>query len=59
MVNIVTGVIGLAGVLIYLGYYFIVLTFVPLAFIIVGVLGMAIGDFVLSLRKTNGNNSST
>ena len=57
MVNIVTGVIGLTGLVIYLGYYFVVLTFVPLAFIIIGVLGMAIGDLALSLRQTNSNNS--
>lgn len=59
MINIITGVIGLAGLVIFLGFYVTALTFVPLTLIIIGVLGMAIGDFVLSLRKTNDNNSST
>jgi hypothetical protein len=59
MVNLITGLLGMAAVLIFLGYYLIALSFVPLALIIIGVLAMAIGDFVLSLRNTNGNNTST
>ena len=59
MINIITGVIGLVGLLIFLGYYVVALTFVPLTLIIIGVLAMAVGDFVLSLRNTNGNNKST
>ena len=59
MINLITGVIGLLGVMIFLGYYVVALTFVPLTLIIIGVLGMAVGDFVLSLRKNSGGNSST
>jgi dolichol kinase len=59
MVNLITGLLGMAAVLIFLGYYLIALSFVPLALIIIGVLAMAIGDFVSSLRSTNGNNTST
>lgn len=59
MINIITGVIGLVGLLIFLGYYVVALTFVPLTLIIIGVLAMAVGDFVLSLRSNNSDKSST
>lgn len=58
MINLITGLIGMAAVIIFLGYYLVVLSFVPLALVIIGVLAMAIGDFVSSLRNTNSNNSS-
>jgi uncharacterized membrane protein len=54
MIKLITGLIGLATLLVFLGYYVFSLTFVPLTAVIIGVLGMAIGDFVLSLRD-NGN----
>ncbi|MDX1487917.1 MAG: hypothetical protein R3268_06940 [Acidiferrobacterales bacterium] len=56
MINLITGIIGLAALLVFLGYYLVSLSFVPLAFVIIGVLGMAIGDVVLSIRK--GENES-
>lgn len=59
MINIITGVIGLLAVMIFLGYYVVALTFLPLTLIIIGVLGMAMGDFVLSLRNNNDNKTST
>jgi hypothetical protein len=51
MINLITGLIGLAALLVFLGYYLVSLSFVPLAFVIIGVLGMAIGDVVQSLMK--------
>ncbi len=59
MINLITGLIGMTAVIIFLGYYLVVLSFVPLALVIIGVLAMAIGDFVSSLRNTNSNNTST
>ncbi len=59
MINLITGLIGMAGLMIFLGYYLVALSFVPLALVIIGVLAMAIGDFVSSLRNTNGNNASS
>jgi hypothetical protein len=37
MINLITGLIGMAAVLIFLGYYLIALSFVPLALVIIGV----------------------
>ncbi len=59
MINLITGLIGMAGLMIFLGYYLVALSFVPLALVIIGVLAMAIGDFVSSLRNTNGNKTSS
>ena len=53
MISFITGLIGLTTLLVFLGYYLVSLSFVPLAFVIIGVLAMAIGDFVMSLRAND------
>lgn len=58
MINIITGVLGMAGLAIFLGYYLVALSFVPLALVIIGVLAMAIGDYVQSARKTDEHGGS-
>lgn len=50
MISLITATIGGLLVLVYLGYYAVTLNQVPLWIIIVGVLGMVITDFVLSVR---------
>jgi hypothetical protein len=55
MINLITGLIGMAALAIFLGYYLIALSFVPLAAVIIGVLVMAVGDFVQSARRTDEN----
>lgn len=50
MIKLITALIGLTTLVVFLGYYLASLTFVPLAFVIVGVLAMVIGDFILSLK---------
>ena len=54
MINLITGIIGFIMVTIFLGYYFVTLSFIPLWFIIIIVLGLVVGDLVLS-TKSNGN----
>lgn len=58
MINLITGIIGLAALLLFLGYYLVHLSFVPLALVIVGVLGMAVGDVVLSMTKGENDGSA-
>ena len=58
MINLITGLLGMAALITFLGYYLVVLSFVPLALVIIGVLGMAIGDFVSTLKNGNGVNTS-
>ena len=57
MVNLITGLLGMGALIIFLGYYLVVLSFVPLALVIIGVLALAIGDFVMSLKGDNSINS--
>jgi hypothetical protein len=58
MINLITGLLGMAALIIFLGYYLVVLSFVPLALVIIGVLGLAIGDFISTLKNGNGVNTS-
>lgn len=58
MINLITGIIGLAALLLFLGYYLVHLSFVPLALVIVGVLGMAVGDLVLSMKEGENDRST-
>lgn len=59
MINLVTGLLGMAALITFLGYYLIVLSFVPLALVIIGVLALAIGDFISTLKNSGGVNTST
>jgi hypothetical protein len=54
MTNLVTGIIGMAGVLAFLGILLWWIKAVPLIIICVLVMALAIYDFWLSLRA-NGN----
>lgn len=56
MINLITGIIGFAMVTIFLGYYFVALSFIPLWFIIIIVLGLVISDLILSLRSNGSQN---
>lgn len=50
MVSLITSAIGGLLVVVYLGYYAVTLNRLPLWIVIVGVLVMAITDFVLTAR---------
>lgn len=50
MVSLITAAIGGLLVVVYLGYYAVTLNQLPLWIVIVGVLVMAITDFVLTVR---------
>jgi hypothetical protein len=58
MVNIIAGAIGLGAFLVFIGFYFIRLHFIPLWLIIIGVVSLVIADFVHSVKETTeGNNN--
>ncbi|MBI5263252.1 MAG: hypothetical protein HY852_15685 [Bradyrhizobium sp.] len=54
MTNLVTGIIGIAGMLVFLGILLWWIKAVPLIIICVLVLALLIYDFFQSLRTTNG-----
>lgn len=51
MSHVIGGIVGLAGLLVFLGEYAYHVDSLPLAVIIVVVLGMAIYDFVNSVKQ--------
>ncbi len=51
MIKLIPGLIAMAMLVVYLGYYVVGITFVPLTLVIVLVLAMAIGDFVMEFRE--------
>ncbi len=51
MVNLITGSVAVAMIIIFLGYYAITLQSIPLWIIIAGVLIMVVVDFYQSLRQ--------
>jgi hypothetical protein len=55
MTNLVTGVIGIAGVLTFLGILLWWIKAVPLIIICVVVMALLIWDFYQSLREANDN----
>jgi hypothetical protein len=54
MTNLITGIIGLALVMAFLGIILAWVKAIPLIIIVVGVMILAVIDFVQSLRATNG-----
>ncbi len=55
MTNFITGIIGIAGVLAFLGLLLWWIKAVPLIIICVIVMALLIYDFYRSLRSANGN----
>lgn len=53
MLKLIPGLIGMAMVVVYLGYYVVGITFFPLTLVIVGVLSLAIGDLVSELKRND------
>jgi hypothetical protein len=51
MTNLITGIIGLALVMTFLGFMVIWVKAIPLIIIVVGVMILAVIDFVQSLRE--------
>ena len=51
LINLITGLIGIALAIVFLGNYAVTLASSPLWVIIVGVLAMAVTDFVQSVRN--------
>ena len=58
MVNIIAGAIGLTAFLVFVGFYFIRLHFIPLWLIIIGVVSLVITDFVHSVKETIESNNN-
>jgi len=56
VVKWITGLFGMSLVVIFLGYYVIQLPFPPLWLIIIGVLAMALTDFVQTMRENGDKN---
>lgn len=54
MTNLITGLIGLALMMTFLGILVVWIKAVPLIVIVVGVVILAVVDFVHSLKTTNG-----
>lgn len=54
MTNLITGLIGLALMIAFLGILLVWIKAIPLIIIVVGVVILAVVDFVQSLRTTNG-----
>lgn len=52
MIKLIPGLIAMAMLVVYLGYYVVGIFFVPLTLVIVGVVAMAVGDFI---TERNGN----
>jgi hypothetical protein len=50
MMNLITGIIGLAMVMTFLGFMVIWVKAIPLIIIVVGVMILAVNDFVQSVR---------
>ncbi len=57
MANLIGGVIGLLGIVVFLGFYAIKIRSTPLWVIIVVILALAVFDFVQSVRKDRGGGS--
>ena len=55
MTNVITGIIGIAGVLAFLGLLLWWIKAVPLIVISIIVVALLVYDFWKSLRTTNGN----
>jgi hypothetical protein len=51
MLNIIAGAIGLTAFLVFVGFYFIRLHFIPLWLIILGIVSLVITDFVRSVKQ--------
>jgi hypothetical protein len=58
MTNFVTGIIGIAGLCIFLGILLWWIKALPLTIIVAVVLALLAWDFFLSLRGRNGNAGS-
>ncbi len=58
MTNLITGLVAVATVIVFLGYYAVKLGAVPLWIIIGSVLAMVLTDFVQSVRQRNDNSGS-
>lgn len=54
MTNLITGLIGLALMMTFLGILVVWIKAIPLIVIVVSVVILAVVDFVQSLRTTNG-----
>ncbi len=54
----IPGLIAIAMLVIYLGYYVVGIFFVPLTLVVIGALAMAIADLVQTIRQRD-NESST
>lgn len=54
MTNLITGLIGLALMMTFLGILVVWIKAIPLIVIVVGVVILAVVDFVHSLRTPNG-----
>lgn len=54
MTNLITGLIGLALMMTFLGFLVVWIKAIPLIVIVVGVVILAVVDFVHSLRTPNG-----
>lgn len=54
MTNLITGLIGLSLMMTFLGILVVWIKAIPLIVIVVGVVILAVVDFVHSLRTTNG-----
>lgn len=54
MTNLITGMIGLGLVMTFLGIMVVWVKAIPLIVIVVGVMALAVIDFVQSLRAPNG-----
>ena len=50
MTNLITGIIGLAMVMAFLGFMVVWVKAIPLIIIVVGVMSLAVLDFVQSVR---------
>jgi len=59
MTNIVTGIIGIAGISVFLGILVWWIKALPLTIIVVVVILLLIVDFVQSLREGNGNGAKS
>ncbi|WP_156041767.1 hypothetical protein [Bradyrhizobium sp. URHD0069] len=54
MTNLITGIIGLGLVMTFLGFMVVWVKEIPLIIIVVGVMILAVTDFVQSMRAANG-----
>ncbi len=56
MDNIIAGVIGVAMIVVFLGFYVIKLNSIPLWIIIIGIIAMILYEFYESIAKGEGQN---